>query len=195
MVLAKVLDLVDTWYSTLTGLVSPRLSYTNVYTVVTSCMHAVKTHSFLFIPLPRRFFSGLQKVGVEDEERKGKKKVAHLPSTHEEVFSEARLFSFLFFRCGRQRQTRSSRSKSRHTPPPVCGFTFHWLCPPLQSLRVQSNHIVPRLSHKAMNPQVQQYPPQKNPYFEDFKRVLRGNSRLQGLVAYSQMNYGAQLQF
>lgn len=37
-------------------------------------------------------------------------------------------------------------------------------------------------------------PPPKNPYFEDIKKVLMGNTHLQGPVAYSQMNYGARLQ-
>lgn len=156
MVLAMVLDLVDTWYSTLTGPVSLRLSYTNIYTAVKSC-----------------FFSELQKVGVEDEKRrekrKEKKKSGPSPLYSWRGFLRSLTFSFLFFQCGRQRQTRSSRSKP-----------LHHLCVVLLSIDsvLRCSHCaftriiscISRLLHKAMNPQVQQYPlPKKTTYFEDFK--------------------------
>lgn len=175
MVLAMVLDLVDTLRSTVTGPASLRLSYTNVYAIVKPC-----------------FLLGLQKVGVEDEKKE--KKSGPSPLYSRRGFLRSSTFSFLFFRCGRQRQTRSSRSKPRHTPPPVCGFTFHWLCPPLQSPRIHSNHIVhiETFTQSNESPSATILPPKKNPNFEDFRRALMGNTRLQG--PYSQMNYGARLQ-
>lgn len=137
-------------------------------------------------------------MGVEDEKRresreeKKKKKVAHLPSAHEEVFSEARLFLSCFSDVG---------GRGRHAARVQSLAALHHLCVVLLSI-----DSVLRCSHRAFTRIIScisrlespgaTIPPiqKKTPYFEDFKRALRGNTLLRGPAAYSQMNYGARLQ-
>lgn len=57
------------------------------------------------------------------------------------TFSQKLNFSFLFSDVG-GRHMHTSRAQSwSASPPPGCGFTFHWVCPPLQSLCVRLSCI------------------------------------------------------